>query len=92
MSMSRCPENSTSQSCGLIAAQFLVEGGHIVLEPYDEKAPIKISMSARSVMEVLNPQSVEGSGIYDVATFGCAACKNVIQIIDDGDLSAKLVE
>lgn len=81
--MPNCPENPTPQTCGFEAARILVEDKHIVLEPYDKAAPIKIDLSARSVMEALNPLRIEGSGIYDIADFGCVACGQCIQVIDD---------
>jgi Na+-transporting NADH:ubiquinone oxidoreductase subunit NqrF len=82
--MITCPEESTPQTCGLEAVRFLVEGNRIVLEPFNEDTPIIMDLAARSVMEVLNPLSVDGNAIHSVANFGCAACGKCVQIVNDG--------
>ena len=88
-----CPASPLPQTCALEAVKFLVEGGHIVLEPYLESEGIKMSHIAQSVMEVLNPVSISGSGLYDVARFACASCSAFVEIVDDdGDMSFNFVD
>jgi hypothetical protein len=89
----RCPEVSLPQTCALEAAKFLVEGGHVLLEPNEKDGEIKISRAGQSVMEVLNPISILGDGLYDVARFACASCGACVEIIDDdADMSFRLVD
>jgi hypothetical protein len=96
--MSSCPENVSPQTCGLAAAEFLIDRAahgysYIVLEPYEKDAPIKIDVKGTSVMEVLDLKDVKGDGFYDIATFGCVACDKCVEVIDDdADLSARIVE
>ncbi|MFI5270945.1 MAG: hypothetical protein ACHQT9_02780 [Candidatus Saccharimonadales bacterium] len=92
--MKDCPETPYAVNCGWAAAQFLVAGEHIVIDPLDRSHPLVMDREATVVLEVLNTESVRKIDIVtDVARFGCIACGRKIEIVDDdGELSVRGAE
>jgi hypothetical protein len=64
----------------------------VAIDPFVPDS-IYLDDAGQVALEVLTQTGVHSDGITDVAIFGCLACDNIVEIVnDDGEMFTRLFE